>query len=107
MIQRKYRLVATAFSIEKGKVVGYADTINDARKDAVKILKKNEKSKDYKGFKMDTSPIRYVWILLNYDSKEEIVGDVYLNTAGTGIWDLGRATWIIRSDGSIRDKQRF
>lgn len=107
MIQRKYKLVATRMNVGEGSVVGYADTINDARKDAVKILRKNEKNKMYKGFKMDVSPIKYIWIYLNKDIEGELVGDVYLNTAGTGIWDLGRATWIIREDGSIRDKQKF
>lgn len=69
----------------------WADTLPKARLKAVSVLK-NKKSRT-----------RTVAIVC--EGKYEKEGMVYLNSYGTGVWRVGRYTWMINSkDGSIYDK---
>lgn len=74
----------------KGKMVGSADLIDDARIIAVIFLKKNPKKK-------------YHVDILN-SKKSSIEGIVYMNLFGEGVYVTSRYSYRIKKNGGLFDK---
>lgn len=70
----------------------WADNISEARVKAVRMLKSAPSKKE---------------VLIEYAREGIVVGRVFLNYEGIGIWKFGRTAWLISKNGNIYGKQPY